>query len=69
MSEQEVQLKVDMVCDKCSTAVENILSKMEGVESFTVSLETKEVTVKTKSLTKEQILEAVKKSGRDAELV
>ena len=58
-----------MVCDKCSTAVENILSKMEGVESFTVSLETKEVTVKTKSLTKEQILEAVKKSGRDAELV
>ena len=40
-----VILKVAMMCTGCSGAVERVLGKMEGVQSFDVNLETQKVTV------------------------
>jgi copper chaperone len=61
-----------MACGGCSGAVERVLSKLEGVESFEVSLEGQTAVVRTKAgsgLTPEAVLEAVSKTGKKAELV
>lgn len=64
----EVVLKVEMACSGCSGAVERVLQKLAGVESFDVSLEKQQVVVRG-SMTPEQVLETVKKTGKKAELV
>lgn len=61
-----------MACSGCSGAVERVLSKLEGVESFEVSLEGQTAVVRTRAgsgLTAEAVLEAVSKTGKKAELV
>jgi copper chaperone len=61
-----------MACGGCSGAVERVLSKLEGVESFEVSLEGQTAVVRTKEgsgLTAEAVLEAVSKTGKKAELL
>ncbi|XP_075263723.1 uncharacterized protein LOC142355422 [Convolutriloba macropyga] len=42
----EVVLKVDMMCSGCTGAVERIIKKMDGVESYDINLEEKKVVVK-----------------------
>jgi len=64
----EVKLWVDMACSGCSGAVERILKKMEGVESFKVDLETKEVVV-IGNVKPEDVVEKVSKTGKETKLV
>ena len=65
--ENEYKYKVGMTCSGCSNAVNRILSKTEGVSSFDISLENQLVTVKSKSLSQEQVFEVIKKSGKPVE--
>ncbi|KAF8073255.1 hypothetical protein HT031_000916 [Scenedesmus sp. PABB004] len=65
----QVVLKVEMACSGCSGAVERVLKKMEGVESFDVSLEQQRVVVRGAALTPEAVLATVAKTGKKAELV
>ena len=55
-----------MSCGGCSGAVERILKKLEGVEDFSVDLETQKVVVKG-NLEPQKVLEAVAKSGKKTE--
>ncbi|KAJ7532817.1 hypothetical protein O6H91_13G021400 [Diphasiastrum complanatum] len=52
-----------MNCKGCVGAVERVLTKMEGVESYTVDLKEQKVTVKG-DLKPEEVLEKVAKSGK-----
>ena len=64
----KVTLKVAMSCGGCSGAVERVLKKMEGVEDFSVSLETQKVVVKG-NLDPQKVLEAISKTGKKTELL
>ncbi|RKO97754.1 hypothetical protein CAUPRSCDRAFT_2775, partial [Caulochytrium protostelioides] len=57
--------KVAMTCGGCSGSVTRILQKAEGVSDFDVSLENKTVSVTTSCLTKEQVFDILKKSGKN----
>lgn len=63
----EVVLRVAMTCEGCVAAVKRVLGKMEGVESFDVSLQEQKVTVKGE-VTPEAVLEKVSKTGKKTEL-
>ncbi|KAJ3106427.1 hypothetical protein HDU97_006412 [Phlyctochytrium planicorne] len=63
----EYKFKVGMTCSGCSGAVNRILSKTDGVSSFDISLETQTVVVNTDTLSKDQVFEAIKKSGKPVE--
>lgn len=63
----EVVLRVAMSCGGCSGAVERILSKTEGVDSFDIDLEAKKVTVRG-SLEPSAVVEAVAKAGKATEI-
>jgi copper chaperone len=61
-----------MACGGCSGAVSRVLARLEGVESFEVSLEAQTAVVRTREgsgLTPQAVLEAVAKTGKKAELV
>ena len=60
----EVHLRVEMACSGCSGAVERILGKMEGVDSYEVSLEQQKVTVRGEKLQEEAVIDAIAKSGK-----
>ncbi|KAI8391530.1 briggsae CBR-CUC-1 protein [Radiomyces spectabilis] len=55
--------KVTMSCSGCSNAVNRALNRIEGVKKVDISLENQEVVVET-DLPREQILEAIKKTGK-----
>lgn len=59
-------LKVAMMCTGCSGAVERVLGKMEGVQSFDVNLETQKVTV-VGTVTQEEVVEKIAKTGKAVE--
>jgi copper chaperone len=54
---------VEMTCGGCEKAVRGVLQKTSGVESVNIDMLTKQVTV-TGTATKEQCLEAIKKTGK-----
>ena len=58
-----VVLKVAMMCTGCSGAVERVLGKMEGVQSFDVNLETQKVTV-VGTVTQEEVVAKIAKTGK-----
>ncbi|KAF9316313.1 Cytosolic copper metallochaperone [Podila horticola] len=60
---------VTMTCSGCSGAVTRVLTKLQGVDSFDVSLETQKVTVESATLSKEEILAVIRKTGKAAEIV
>ena len=64
--EAQVVLRVAMTCGGCSGAVERVLAKMEGVESYDVNLETQKVVVKG-DVTPQAVLEKVAKTGKATE--
>ncbi|KAN0079270.1 hypothetical protein V8E54_004484 [Elaphomyces granulatus] len=68
MSEQEQhQYKFDitMNCRGCSGAVERVLKKLEGVQSYQVDLESQSATVTAEpSLSYEKVLETIKKTNK-----
>ncbi|PWN46820.1 putative ATX1-antioxidant protein and metal homeostasis factor, partial [Violaceomyces palustris] len=63
-SQHEYKFEVAMSCGGCSGAVTRVLSKLEGVESFDVSLEKQEVIVKG-TAPYETVLEKIKKTGKE----
>ncbi|WFD30041.1 Cytosolic copper metallochaperone [Malassezia sp. CBS 17886] len=64
MTEHEYQFDVKMACDACSGAIERVLSRMEGVSSYEVSLPKQTVTVKG-AAPYEAVLEKIKKTGKE----
>ncbi|KAJ1383415.1 Heavy metal-associated domain, HMA [Sesbania bispinosa] len=58
-----VVLKVAMSCQGCAGAVNRVLDKMEGVESFDIDLKEQKVTVKG-NVKPEEVLQTVSKSGK-----
>ncbi|WVY99138.1 hypothetical protein V8G54_031289 [Vigna mungo] len=60
---QTVVLKVGMSCQGCAGAVNRVLGKMEGVESFDIDLKEQKVTVKG-NVQPDEVLQAVSKSGK-----
>ncbi|KAJ3190741.1 Cytosolic copper metallochaperone [Irineochytrium annulatum] len=63
----EYKFKVGMTCGGCTGAVQRILSKTDGVESFDISLETQTVVVQSSKLSKEDVEAVIKKSGKTVE--
>ncbi|KAG0255224.1 ATX1 antioxidant protein 1 [Actinomortierella ambigua] len=59
---------VTMTCSGCSGAVTRVLQKNTQVKSFEVTLETGKVTVESDSLTQDEILEIIKKTGKAAKV-
>ncbi|KAG0233733.1 Cytosolic copper metallochaperone [Actinomortierella wolfii] len=59
---------VTMSCGGCSGAITRVLKKLQGVESFDVSLENQKVIVESSSLTEEEILAAIQKTGKPAKV-
>ncbi|XP_019181758.1 PREDICTED: copper transport protein ATX1-like [Ipomoea nil] len=60
---QTVVLKVGMSCQGCVGAVNRVLGKMEGVESFDIDLKEQKVTVKG-NVKPEDVLQTVSKTGK-----
>jgi copper chaperone len=64
--------KVTMTCGGCTGAITRILTKQQNdqkVKSFDVSLEKQLVTVESDVLSKEEVFEIIKKSGKATEML
>ncbi|KAI1417963.1 hypothetical protein F5Y13DRAFT_150210 [Hypoxylon sp. FL1857] len=67
MADQEHTYKfnITMVCGGCSGAVNRVLSKLEGVKSYEVSLDNQEaIVVANPGLDYETVLKTIKKTGK-----
>ncbi|XP_020281359.1 copper transport protein ATOX1 [Pseudomyrmex gracilis] len=53
---------VEMTCEGCSNAVQNVLKK-KGINEFKINLQEQKVTVTT-TLDSDEILEILKKTGK-----
>ncbi|EPQ31173.1 uncharacterized protein PFL1_01361 [Pseudozyma flocculosa PF-1] len=60
----EYRFEVVMTCSGCSGAVTRVLSKLDGVDEFDVSLEKQTVVVKG-TAPYETVLEKIKKTGKE----
>lgn len=60
---QTVVLKVAMSCKGCSGAVNRVLGKMEGVESYDIDMEQQKVTV-VGNVQPEAVFQTVAKTGK-----
>lgn len=65
MTVEKTYLIEGMTCSACSSAVEKVTNKLDGVESSVVNLTTKKLTIKfdEKKINKEIIFEKIKKVG------
>ncbi|KAG0040203.1 Cytosolic copper metallochaperone [Podila clonocystis] len=59
---------VTMTCGGCSGAVTRVLTKLEGIDKFDVSLETQKVIVESSTLSEEDILAVIQKTGKAAKV-
>ncbi|KJZ80172.1 Metal homeostasis factor ATX1 [Hirsutella minnesotensis 3608] len=57
------EFNVTMTCGGCSGAIDRVLKKLEGVESYDVSLESQHVKVVT-ALPYETVYEKIAKTGK-----
>ncbi|KAJ9060931.1 Cytosolic copper metallochaperone [Entomophthora muscae] len=62
---QTYTYNVKMTCGGCSGAVTKALSKMEGIDNVEIDMEKQLVAVSTSSVSKEDIFEAIKKTGKE----
>lgn len=60
------ELKVAMMCNGCTGAVERVLSKHEGVDEYKVDLDTQKVTARG-SAQPQAVFDAVAKTGKKTE--
>ncbi|SHO77543.1 Cytosolic copper metallochaperone [Malassezia sympodialis ATCC 42132] len=60
----EYHFDVKMSCSSCSGAIERVLGKLDGVQSFDVSLEKQTVDVRA-TVPFETVLEKIKKTGKE----
>ncbi|EGF77289.1 hypothetical protein BATDEDRAFT_91638 [Batrachochytrium dendrobatidis JAM81] len=56
-----------MTCSGCSSAIERILKKTEGVSSYDICIDTQIVQVKT-TRSQQEIFDIIKKSGKPVEI-
>ncbi|XP_066446532.1 copper transport protein ATOX1 isoform X1 [Eleutherodactylus coqui] len=56
---------VDMTCEGCSGAVNRVLSRLEGVQ-YEIDLPNKKVVIQSENHTADQLLETLKKTGKEA---
>ncbi|KAG7198208.1 hypothetical protein KM043_005616 [Ampulex compressa] len=68
MASQVYEFNVEMTCEGCSNAVENVLNKKEGVNNVKINLQEKKVFV-TSTLSSDEVLQALKKTGKATEFV
>ncbi|KAK5632607.1 hypothetical protein RRF57_008321 [Xylaria bambusicola] len=62
------KFRVAMSCGGCSGAINRVLGKLEGVQSYDVSLEKQEaVVVASKDLDYATVLSTIKKTGKTVE--
>ncbi|XP_019865864.1 copper transport protein ATOX1 [Aethina tumida] len=68
MSAKVHTFKVTMTCEGCSNQIDKVLGKLKGngVEEVNISLPDQEVKVTT-TLTSDEILEIIKKTGKKVE--
>ncbi|KAK4975699.1 Cytosolic copper metallochaperone [Elasticomyces elasticus] len=65
MAEHTYRFNVTMTCDGCSGAVERVLKKLEGIESFDVSLNIQTTNVVTEAnVDYATVLEKIKKTDK-----
>ncbi|KAL8991992.1 MAG: hypothetical protein Q9169_007463, partial [Polycauliona sp. 2 TL-2023] len=56
---------ITMTCSGCSGAIERVLKKMEGIKSYTVSLESQTADIYAEEgLAYETVLEKIRKTGK-----
>jgi len=65
MSSVTYEFDVKMTCGGCSGAVTRALGKAEGLEKFEVSLENQTVIVHPTTATYDEVLEKIKKTGKE----
>ncbi|XP_058739291.1 copper transport protein CCH-like [Vicia villosa] len=63
MSSETVILNVKMSCTGCSGAVNRVLEKMQGVESFEIDMKEQKVTVKG-NVKPQDVFDTVSKTGK-----
>ncbi|KAL8845951.1 MAG: hypothetical protein Q9221_008930 [Calogaya cf. arnoldii] len=59
------KFNITMTCGGCSGAVERVLKKLEGIQSYTVSLESQTAEIYAEEgLAYETVLEKIQKTGK-----
>ncbi|KAF8576394.1 heavy metal transport/detoxification protein [Ramaria rubella] len=64
MQEHTYRFEVKMTCSGCTGAVERVLSKLEGITSFQVSLE-EQLVIVNGSVPYDKVYEKIKKTGKE----
>ncbi|GAA5853654.1 hypothetical protein JCM3766R1_004447 [Sporobolomyces carnicolor] len=59
------KFNVKMTCEGCSGAIDRVLKKLDGINSYEVSLESQEVIVRTREVSFEDVLAKIKKTGKE----
>ncbi|KAG5341140.1 ATOX1 protein, partial [Acromyrmex charruanus] len=62
------EFNVEMTCEGCSTAVQNVLRKKAGIDDIKIDLPEKKVFVTT-ALNSNEILETLKKTGKTCQFL
>ncbi|XP_011161040.1 copper transport protein ATOX1 [Solenopsis invicta] len=68
MAAQVHEFSVEMTCEGCSTAVQNVLRKKEGINDIKIDLPGKKVLVTT-ALDSDEILQTIKKTGKGCQFL
>ncbi|XP_011053175.1 PREDICTED: copper transport protein ATOX1 isoform X2 [Acromyrmex echinatior] len=68
MAAQVHEFNVEMTCEGCSTAVQNVLKKKAGIDDIKIDLPEKKVFVTT-ALNSNEILETLKKTGKTCQFL
>lgn len=69
MASKTYEYTLEMTCEGCSNAAKRVLGKLgDAVQDLNIDLENKKVFVTT-TLSSEEILEALKKTGKAASFV
>ncbi|CAL8582445.1 Cytosolic copper metallochaperone [Xanthoria parietina] len=59
------KFQITMSCSGCSGAIERVLKKLEGIQSYTVSLEAQSADIYAEDgLAYETVLEKIRKTGK-----
>ncbi|KAL9630761.1 MAG: hypothetical protein Q9164_006253, partial [Protoblastenia rupestris] len=64
-AQHHYKFDITMTCSGCSGAIERVLKKTEGLNSYTVSLPSQQAEIWTDSVSYETILEKIKKTGKE----
>ncbi|KAL0106964.1 hypothetical protein PUN28_015467 [Cardiocondyla obscurior] len=68
MAAQIHEFSVEMTCEGCSNAVQNVLKKKAGIDEVKIDLQGKKVLVTT-ALGSDEILETIKKTGKTCQFL